>query len=370
MRSRLLLPLFALAVACQAPSADEETLRIGFIGPLSGDSQSFGQRMKNAVELALREFEDQVDVSVELIAKDDAMDVSRALQALHDMIEDDSVIGVVAAGRSLVVQSEAELAKNSALVLVSPTATAPGLSHVGPHFFRVVPTDAFQGSYLARCALNRGVHRVAVAYLKDDYGEGLQREFRDTFERYDNASITTAQEFRDGETDFRSLLIRIMQDQPDGVFVAGMPQEIADLLIDASSLTNRAEVVFFAPEVFRSPDSLERAGQAAEGVMVSGTEVNLDQSFVDRYRREFTRGQPDQEPDAFAANAYDAAKALLIAIKSGARTRTEVGDKLRSEDFRFSGASGAVSFDGNGDIRTRNYNLYLVKNGEFVPVDC
>lgn len=364
----LLLSLAVFTTGCATPP-EEEVLRIGFIGPLSGDAKSFGERMRNAVDLALREYDDQLEVKVELVAKDDAMDVSRALQALGTMVEDDSVVGVVAAGRSLVVQAEADFAKESALVLVSPTATAPGLSEVGPHFFRVVPTDAFQGSYLAQCAFNRGVHRMAVAFLKDDYGEGLEREFRSTFERF-GSEVVASQGFRDGETDFRTLLLQVMQEQPEGIFVAGMPQEIADLLIDAASLTNRNEVVFFAPEVFRSPDSLERAGHAAEGVMVSGTEVNLDQQFVDRYRREFTRGRPDQEPDAFAANAYDAAKALLIAIKGGARNRVDVGDALRSEDFRFAGASGTVSFDSSGDIRTRNYNLYLVKNGAFVPIDC
>ncbi|HEX5717853.1 MAG TPA: branched-chain amino acid ABC transporter substrate-binding protein [Thermoanaerobaculia bacterium] len=356
---------------CPRPGDGKETVKIGFIGPLSGDAASFGNRMKNAVELAVEEFQGKTPVAFEVIYKDDRMDVGQARQAMDAFLADPSVIAVIGAGRSQVVQMEAELAAPSGLVVISPTATSPSLSAPEyTHFFRVIPSDAYQGRFLAEMAVNRNLSNVAIAYLTDDYGNGLRNEFRRTFTSQAGKRIAAEQGFSSGEAEFEPLILSILRHNPDGVFVAGMPQEIADFLVDAHKIKDVAKIQFLAPEVFRSPDSLNRAdkGEAAQNVLVSGTEANLSKQFLDSYRSKFTQGQPDEEPDAFAGNAYDAAKALFIALQQGAKTRQELQRALGQEDFKFSGASGTVAFDPNGDIDTKNYSLYVVQGKDFVRI--
>lgn len=365
----LALTILLLGTGCRENS-DDDYLLIGFIGPLSGDAASFGLRMRNAVEMAVEEFEGRLPIRVKLLIRDDAMEVSKANEAVSGMLLDDRIVAIIAAGRSQVVQMEAERTAPKGIIVISPTATSPQLSEAGAHFFRVIPSDAFQGKFLAECAQSLGLRRVSIIYLTDDYGSGLREQFRKVFLGVPQFEIPMEEGFRHGETEFEQLLLKVTSEGPDGVFVAGMPQEIADLLIDSGKIRDLSHVQFFAPEVFRSPDSLERAGEYSEGVLVSGTEVNLDQSFVNNYRAKFTRGNPDQEPDAFAANAYDSAKALLTAIEKGARTSKEIGGMLRSADFRFSGASGVVAFDPNGDIDTKNYQIYRVQKGKFIPTTC
>lgn len=358
------LPLLLVA-ACSQPS--DPALKVGFIGPLSGDAASFGIRMKNAAQLALTEAD--LPVPIELVALDDAMEVARGVQALQDLNADPGVVAIIAAGRSQVVAAEVSYSSAESAVLISPTATSPSLSDSGPLFFRVIPSDAAQGAFIAHAAIERGFRRLAVVFLLDDYGNGLRKEFRRIFEQQDQHRIVFEEGFPKGQTEFSPLALTVLQANPDAVFIAGMPQEIADFLIDVRKLTGSTEVQFFAPEVFLSPDSVQRAGEAAEGILVSGTEINLDPSFLARYRERFTRGNPDQEPDAFAANAYDAARAIVAAVANGARTRDQVLNELQAPTFQFSGAGGLVAFDSNGDIDTKSYGLYLVRHGNFVKVD-
>ena len=66
------------------------------------------------------------------------------------------------------------------MVMISPSATSPGLSTVEDNglFFRTAPSDARQGEVMAEILQDRGVNRVAVTYTNNDYGKGLADAFQ------------------------------------------------------------------------------------------------------------------------------------------------------------------------------------------------
>jgi branched-chain amino acid transport system substrate-binding protein len=72
------------------------------------------------------------------------------------------------------------------------------------------------------------------------------------------------------------------------------------------------------------------------------------------------------EPPAFAAQAYDGATAIIMAIEDGATNGEEIKNALY--EMEFDGASGHIKFDDNGDV-AGGYVLIEVQDGAFVTLE-
>ncbi|WP_375221874.1 ABC transporter substrate-binding protein, partial [Symbiobacterium thermophilum] len=126
----LVASLFALA-ACGGRSpasgsgAGAETVKIGWIGPLSGANKTYGESAKRGVELALEEAGYKVgDLTVELIAGDDRSDSTEAVNLATKMMTQDrvaAIIGPVTSGSAIAVSAIAETYK---VPMITATATA------------------------------------------------------------------------------------------------------------------------------------------------------------------------------------------------------------------------------------------------------
>jgi branched-chain amino acid transport system substrate-binding protein len=120
--------------------------------------------------------------------------------------------------------------------------------------------------------------------------------------------------------------------------------------------------------VFEDREILEKAGNAAEGVIYvyyggfnsqGGSEEV--KKFMEAFRKKYNR-----EPGYYSALGYDAMNIVLQAIKNSG---------LKSDDIRnalyqikdFPGVTGNTTFDSNGDVR-KPVILKTVKNGEFVEI--
>jgi branched-chain amino acid transport system substrate-binding protein len=71
-------------------------------------------------------------------------------------------------------------------------------------------------------------------------------------------------------------------------------------------------------------------------------------------------------PSTYSPEAYDAANALLTAIKdagsSGTPTRQSVWDAVNKLDYK--GITTQIKFQPNGEVEAQVINLYLQKNGK------
>ena len=68
----------------------------------------------------------------------------------------------------------ANVAMANGMVMISPSATSPGLSTVEDNglFFRTAPSDARQGEIMSNVLMDKGITSVAVSYTNNDYGKG------------------------------------------------------------------------------------------------------------------------------------------------------------------------------------------------------
>jgi branched-chain amino acid transport system substrate-binding protein len=113
----------------------------------------------------------------------------------------------------------------------------------------------------------------------------------------------------------------------------------------------------YGAEALKSETLINDAGSAAEGIVLTSL-VEPSSLFVQNYKAEYGK-----LPDQYAAQGYDAMKAILTAISDGANSGEKLKDSLKGIDFE--GYSGHVKFSLTGSV-IGGYSAYTVKNGEYV----
>lgn len=329
---------------------DSETIKIGFMGPLTGDAASYGQSIRKGVDLA---FEEANLDNVEIIYEDSECDGKKAVTAINKLINVDGVqaiVGEVCSGATL---AAAPIAESKGVVLISASSTSPKLSDSGDYVFRVVPSDALQGAFAANLLYQRGHRKIAVLYGNEEYGVG----FKDVLERTFPGEVVASEAFERSSTDLRAQVTKIKAARPDAIFIISNSPDSSVAAIKQIKELGVGTAKLYGSEGLKGPEVAEL--RQAENIIVTSVTSGTFE-FDLKYRDEY-----DESPGPFAAQGYDAFASLARSLKRGSDTGEEIKNDLYS--VTFDGASGRISFDLNGDI-AGNYEVFQLKKGEWTQL--
>ncbi|MDD9950676.1 MAG: ABC transporter substrate-binding protein, partial [Zetaproteobacteria bacterium] len=196
---------------------------------------------------------------------------------------------------------------------------------------------------------------MAILYGNEDYGVGFESVLNESFAGL-GGEVVASEAFENGSIDIRTQLTKVKALNPDALYlITNSPASAAAALRQAKELGLTAQV--YGSEAFKSDEVTDAAQEAAEGLLVTSVSEG-DAVFVAAHMEKF-----GVEPGPFAAQAYDAFRAIFEASKTGASTGQEIKDALANVNF--DGVSGPISFDGNGDISEATYDVYLFVDGAF-----
>ncbi|MBC8501412.1 MAG: penicillin-binding protein activator [Nanoarchaeota archaeon] len=360
--SVLLIGIFLIVGCVQQPAAETteesvevveaEVIKVGFMGPLSGDAASYGESIKRGVDLAMKEM--GLD-NVELVVEDSKCEGKEAVTAINKLISLDGVVAIVGEVCSGATLAAAPIANENNVPMVSPSSTSPKVSEQGEYTFRTVPSDALQGDFGANLAYDRGYRKLAVLYTNEEYGLGFNNVLTESFAAL-GGEVVASETFERGAVDIRTQLTKTKDAEPDVIYIiSNSPDSTVAALQQMTELG--IEAAIFGSEGQKSPAILEGAGESAEGMVVTAVSSGTS-GFIERHQAEY-----GEAPGPFAAQGYDAFKAIGLAVEQGATTGEEIKNALFGSDF--DGASGHIVFDENGDV-SGNYDVFEVQNGEFV----
>jgi len=342
----------------QGRVVDQGVIRIGVIGIFSGDYAGYGVPMKNAIELYVGEVNENGGIDgrqVELILEDNAGDATMAASAFNKLIYVDNVDYILSAQGSGLASVVSPVAQENERILMITLGSAPGLAKTGDYVFRSVPSDAYQAVKMNEfLAEGLGARKVAVLYTDDAYGDGIKSKINED----GNFQVVVNEVFEQNAVDFRTQLLKIKQSGADALVIVAHT-EYGSIMKQVTELD--LDITIVASETFKGGEILSSVGSSGEGVYITFMKGSTDHfNFAKKYSARF-----GEEPSAFSMYAYDGAVALIEAIGSG-----DDVESVRSElyDVSFSGASGDVGFDRDGDRTGTEYSIYVVRGGEFVLV--
>ncbi len=332
------------------------TVKLGFMGPLTGDNANYGQVMQHGLELAQRDF-GGTKLNFQLLVRDTVCQKDKAAAATTEMIKAGviAIIGDTCSGATLAALPIANAEK---VLIFSPSASSPALSIPNDFFFRDYPTDSHQGVFTTQFMYQqRHIKKLAILYGDDAYGNGLDGVASTAFKKI-GGTVVTNQSFADNETNFQTKLQAIAALKPDALYIMTNAESTgATIVTEAKQLG--LTIPIYGSDALKDLNFLSDVGSAGEGMtLVAVTPGN--RSFLDEYKATY-----GSEPaNATGAQAYDAFMALAQVIGNGATTGDQI--RLALPKVNFQGKSGQINFDANGDLAGGGYLVYTIKEGKFV----
>jgi len=329
--------------------ANAEDLLIGQVASMTGDTATFGVSSDEGARLALDEINATGGVlgkQVKLVTEDDRSLADEAKAAVQKLITRDKVIaiiGEIASSRSLAI---APICQESEIPMLSPGSTNAKVTEVGDYIFRACFIDPFQGTAVAKFAMNDlKLKRFAVLYpINSDYGVGLRQYFVDAVKAR-GGEIVEEQSYTEGrDVDFRAQLTTIKAKNPEGIFVSGYYTEAGLIAQQARELGLKA--ILMGGDGWDSDKTITIGKQAVEGAYFSNHYSEEEtrpevKKFVDDYKNKYN----GKTPDAMAILGYDAMRLMADAIK---RANSEDGAAIKdalAATKDFPGASGTITMD-------------------------
>jgi len=341
----------------------EEVIKIGAILCESGSGAEYGKDARRGVELATSQINERGGINgkrVVVLYENDNTDPKTAVSAAQKLISAgvQVIIGAVTSSSHLAISP---LADKNEVVIISPGASNPNITNAGDFVFRNWISDTFEGKLMAEYLKGKGLDKLAIFYLNNDYGLGLKDVFATRFEEL-GGKLSIIDNHEQDQSDFRTALTRIANARPDAIYLPSYYKEMAKIMNQRAELGISIQV--YSTVTFEDPKLIDIAGRNAEGVIYSFPyyNPNSQDTTVQRFVASFTY-HFNQKPGIFAAHAYDATNIVFRAISIYGNVGPMIRDALYSTS-NYPGVSGLTTFDKNGDVE-KPVSLKIVTNESF-----
>ncbi len=268
--------VFGLAACGDKPAgndaaSDGDTIKIGWLGSLTGDQAVWGTCESQTLEMLIEQKNAEgglLGKKIELIKYDTKADVNEAINVTKRLVSQDKVAAIIgpnASGQAIAMAGVLTDAKTAgiATVATNPKVTVDN-GVLNPYSYRICFIDPYQGKVLGAYAAKKlNFKNAAILYdIGSDYAQGSREYFIQAFEA-EGGKIVADEAFNSGDTDFRAQLTKIKEANPEVLLLPGYYKETALIANQARDLGITA--VFLGGDGWPSEELNNMAGKAIEG---------------------------------------------------------------------------------------------------------
>ena len=344
------------------PEMEGYGIPIGVVLAETGQfAPAYGLSMRDGFKLASEHINNSGmlgGAKLKLIIKDD-QSVS-AVDAVNELIAE-GVPAIVGFAISTQLEQVIPIAEENGVVVVSSVSSAPDLSARGEFIFRVGLNSGVLNPAAVKATHEKSGYQTAatIYHLGDTYATRSDEEFRAALVE-SGVEIVATEIYQGDETDYSAQLTRIMELNPDVLFISALGSHIPQIMIQARQLM--PSVAFVVPELTNI--EVAAAGDAAEGATtaigwLSTTDVPMNQAFVQSYT-----AKHGMEPVAWAAQSYATLNILTAAIAAAQSDDAMAIRDALANIMDFDTVLGKFSFDPNGEA-VYDPIVLTVNNGQF-----
>ena len=357
----------AACLAVEAVQAQQKTVKIGFIGPLSGGNAHHGLAARNGFLLALEHANTSgLPFKIEGVMLDDASDPPTGVNAALKLVNDPDVIGAIGHWNSPVALATTPVFNRSGVPFIVWGAISPRVTEQNfPFVTRVTPTLVAENEPLAdMLGKTKGVKTLVIVSDTSDYGKQNTVSFTQLFSAA-GGKIIGADAAPVGTTDFRAMLTRLKALNPEGVYFGGVITEAG--IVRKQMKEIGMSIPMYGISGIYDPKFIEIAGDSAEGTIAGVREAQKNpksDTMVAAYNAK-KYAEPSSHYTMFA---YDAVGILVKTMRDqGLADKAAIAKAIRAIDY--DGVLGRTTFDGNGQTKVSvAISLYVVRNGKWEKI--
>ena len=372
------------AIGSAAMAADCP-VKLGAILPVSGPMGQVGERISDTGAFAVEQFNEAGGVlgcPVEYVLRDTQGQSAVGVDAAKSLVDLDGVqalIGAVSSGVSLpVLTSVAVPSKITQVSCCSSSESFTALAEEGKtdgFWFRTYATNRSQSAMGAKLTVDSGFKNTAVIYVNTDFGVGLAKRFEQDIAKL-GGNITQMVAYNESQQSYRAEVTKALEGNPDSLFLVAFPVDGATITREWLSLGGTDNLI--VNNSLRSDDYFAAVGsqylQNLQGYDSAQPRLPSVATFNEMFEAKFET--PPNGPGLHSV--YDAVTVVLLAMEaSGDITGENIRDNIRAvtspdgievypgpdgikrakellaegKTIRYVGATGALSFDQNGDVQ-------------------
>jgi branched-chain amino acid transport system substrate-binding protein len=360
-----------LAAIGSLAMAQDQVVKIGHVGPVSGAIAHLGKDNEWGARLAVEELNAKgvsingKKIKFELVAEDDAADPKQGTAAAQKLV-DAKVSGVIGHLNSGTTIPASKIYSDAGIPQISPSSTNPKYTRQGyKTAFRVVADDVHLGGTLGRYAVNELKGKsIAVIDDRTAYGQGVAEEFEKAVKAA-GGNLVGHEFTTDKATDFMPILTTLKGKKPDIIFFGGMDAVGGPMMKQMKSLGIKAK--FMGGDGICTNEMIKLAGDAmADGQVVCAEAGGVDGALkkgMDDFGAKFKKRFND-DVKLYSPYVYDAVFVMVDAMQRAKSTEPAKYLPELAKTTGYKGVTGTISFDAKGDIKNGALTLYTFKAGK------
>ncbi len=326
----------------------ETTIKIGAIGPLTGESSIGGLDELNGKKMAVDDFNAAGGLAgrqVELFSEDDASQPSQSAAAATKLINQNKVVALCGAHNSACTLAVMEVLTRYKIPMVTPGSSSPAVTASGNEWIaRSFPGDVIQAGALVNFVKNvKKISKIGIIYVNDDFGKGGYNAVKAATEKLGGISVVAAESFMGEDKDMKTQLTKIRQAGVEGLFI--WCQYTPGALIMKQAREMNWNVQFYGSTGIVHQKTFELSTGAYNGTInsvpwIPNVPDQKVQDWVKRYVAKFGK-----DPSQNSARAYDGMMLLLNAMKTANSTEpAAIRDAVRNTK-NYDGLQGKITID-------------------------
>ncbi|MEK7185692.1 MAG: ABC transporter substrate-binding protein [Patescibacteria group bacterium] len=348
-------------------NGDQKTLNIGALLPFSGPAAFYGDQARMGVELAKEEMAATYPNLNIVVSYEDSFFTPKGGVDGYNKLKNTSGLDAVITGGSPVSMAVAALSKQDDLLQMGIFSATDLYTSPDDLTFRVTTRVSVDLENTIAFYLEKKFSRLAIVYLNNDFGASFRNSLKQKIDQDKlPISVVADEGFLLDASDFRTILLKVKQSNPDVIFIAGTTPHNAKLLVQAKELGIKTQIT--SVRTIEDPNLFKTAGNAADGVIFTAIfDADSDhqptkdfiKSFFERY---------NTTPDTYAAEGYEGMKLTARALAKCTSVDAECLKEVMADLSDHSPMFKDFHFDQNGDPL---YALFLktIKNGQFVKLE-
>ena len=360
----------------------EDIIKFGVFEPQTGPNGPgaikevygirFANMLYNTINIKGKEYKIVLD------EVDNKSDKAEAPVAADKLISDKVAVVLGSYGSGVSIAAGGKF-KNSKLPAIGCSCTNPQVTLGNEYYFRTCFLDSMQGRAMAAYAKSKGYDKVAVITESgDDYSEGLGIFFEEGCKEK-GIEVVDHERFQTNEQSFTAYLTNIKGKEPQFIYAPTSITSAPLILKQARELGITCQIG--AGDTWDDGDLTYNGGNAADGAILT-TFYAADPNKAEGEEKVFLNGRDnipgfleylhtyssvDKSIPAVSALGYDA---YLAAYKAIEKAQSTDGEDIRKAlvNLEFTGVTGKIAFDLNGDVAKDEAFIKEVQNGEFVSL--
>ena len=366
-------------VGCGGSSKKEDTIVLGYIGPLTGESALWGEVESNTLKMLVEETNANggiIGKQIDLKIYDNRGDAVETTNAARKAIQNDGVVAFIGPDSSSGAIALDEVCDEYGIPHITTTGTNYKVTQreedgsVRKYAFRICLSDPQLGDIMGGYAIDKlGYKKVAILYeITSEYSLGITQNFTDAFEAK-GGEIVASEAYKTGDVDFRAQLSKIKEiGDFDALMIPANYKEVGLIAQQARSLG--IEAPFLGVDAWMMQDLFEIAKDEVQGaVFPCAMDVNAEslQEFKTAFQEKW-----DMDPDKGGTDAYlayDCFELIKYAIeKAGEADPDKIRDEMENaKDVQC--LTSVISMDPETHNPIRTASIFQIQGTEFVKLD-